>query len=225
MISALANLAMPFLRTLEPEQAHEVTLLAMETGLFPRSFAADDKKLAQTIWGLDFPNPLGIAAGFDKDARVPDAILDAGFGFAEIGTVTPQPQPGNPRPRIFRLPGDNAMINRLGFNSAGHASVLARLEKRGKRGVVGVNIGANKDSADRDEDYVSGLESFSGVADYFTVNISSPNPPGLRDLQAPKELDRLLARLMNKRDELAENGQEARPIAVKISPDLSLIHI
>lgn len=221
MISGLANLAMPFLRTLEPEQAHEVTLLAMETGLFPKSCGGDDKKLAQTIWGLDFPNPLGIAAGFDKDARVPDAILDAGFGFSEIGTVTPQPQPGNPRPRIFRLPGDGAMINRLGFNSAGHAKALARLEKRAKRGVIGVNIGANKDSTNRDNDYVSGLETFSGVADYFTVNISSPNTPGLRDLQAPKELDRLLARLMIRRDELAEKGQVAKPLAVKLSPDIA----
>jgi len=221
MISGLANLAMPFLRTLEPEQAHEVTLLAMETGLFPKSCSTDDRRLAQTIWGLNFPNPLGIAAGFDKDARVPDAILDAGFGFAEIGTVTPQPQPGNPRPRIFRLIQDGAMINRLGFNSGGHVKALARLEKRAKRGVVGVNIGANKDSTDRDADYVSGLETFSSVADYLTVNISSPNTPGLRDLQAPKELDRLLARLMNRRDELAEKGQEAKPIAVKISPDIA----
>lgn len=221
MIAGLANLAMPFLRSLEPEQAHEVTLRAMETGLFPRSCGVRDNKLAQTVWGLEFPNPLGIAAGFDKDARVPDAILDSGFGFAEIGTVTPLPQPGNPRPRIFRLPGDKAMINRLGFNSGGHAKALARLQKRARRGVVGVNIGANKDSADREGDYVAGLDAFSGVADYFTVNISSPNTPGLRDLQAPKELDRLLARLMNRRDELAEKGQEAKPIAVKLSPDIA----
>lgn len=221
MIGPLADLAMPFLRSLEPEQAHEVTLKAMETGLFPRCPAPDDARLAQTVWGLRFPNPLGIAAGFDKDARVPDAILDSGFGFAEIGTVTPLPQAGNPRPRIFRLPGDKAMINRLGFNSGGHANALAKLQRRSKRGVVGVNIGANKDSTDRDADYVLGLETFTGVADYFTVNISSPNTPGLRDLQAPKELDRLLAKLMDRRDALAQSGQEAKPIAVKLSPDIA----
>lgn len=221
MIPGLADLAMPFLRTLEPEQAHEVTLRAMEAGLFPRSCAPGNKKLKQTVWGLEFPNPLGIAAGFDKDARVPDAILASGFGFAEIGTVTPKPQAGNPRPRIFRLPEDGAMINRLGFNSGGHAAALKRLARRPRRGIVGVNIGANKDSPDRDEDYVAGLEAFSELADYFTVNISSPNTPGLRDLQAPKELDRLLARLMSKRDELAEKGIAPRPIAVKLSPDIA----
>jgi len=221
MIPGLADLAMPFLRTLEPEQAHEVTLRAMEAGLFPRSCAPDDEKLKQEIWGLEFPNPVGIAAGFDKDARVPDAILASGFGFAEIGTVTPEPQPGNPRPRIFRLPEDVAMINRLGFNSGGHAAALKRLRARPRRGIVGVNIGANKDSSDRDADYVAGLRTLSEVADYFTVNISSPNTPGLRDLQAPKELDRLLARLMSTRDELAEQGIKARPVAVKLSPDIA----
>lgn len=221
MISALADLAMPFLRTLEPEQAHEMTLRAMETGLFSQSCGADDKRLGQDIWNLHFPNPVGIAAGFDKDARVPNAILASGFGFAEIGTVTPRPQSGNSRPRVFRLPEDGGMINRLGFNSSGHAATLDRLKRRPRRGIVGVNIGANKDSEDRDADYVAGLEAFAGVADYFTVNISSPNTPGLRDLQAPKELDRLLARLMAKRDELAEAGFVAKPVAVKLSPDIS----
>lgn len=221
MIPGLADFAMPFLRTLEPEQAHELTLRAMEAGVFPRACTADDKSLAQTIWGLTFPNPVGIAAGFDKDARVPDAILASGFGFAEIGTVTPRPQSGNPRPRVFRLPDDGAMINRLGFNSGGHAAVLKRLARRPKKGIVGVNIGANKDSTDRDADYVAGVEAFSSLADYFTVNISSPNTPGLRDLQAPKELDRLLARLMAKRDDLTEKGQDPKPIAVKLSPDIA----
>lgn len=221
MIPGLADFAMPFLRTLEPEQAHELTLRAMEAGLFARACGTDDNALSQSIWGLTFPNPVGIAAGFDKDARVPDAILGSGFGFAEIGTVTPRPQSGNPRPRVFRLPDDGAMINRLGFNSGGHAAVLKRLERRPKKGIVGVNIGANKDSTDRDADYVAGLEAFSAAADYFTVNISSPNTPGLRDLQAPKELDRLLARLMAKRDDMAEKGQDPRPIAVKLSPDIA----
>lgn len=220
-MTGLADLAMPFLRTLEPEQAHELTLRAMEAGFYPRQCSDDDKWLAQNIWGLDFPNPIGIAAGFDKDARVPEAILGSGFGFAEIGTVTPLPQAGNPRPRVFRLPEDGAMINRLGFNSGGHKAVLARLEKRKGRGVVGVNIGANKDSTDREADYVAGLEAFSRVADYFTINISSPNTPGLRELQAPKELDQLLARLMAKRDELTAKGVPSRPIAVKLSPDIA----
>jgi dihydroorotate dehydrogenase len=221
MIPGLADLAMPFLRTLEPEQAHELTLRAMEAGLYPRPCAADDKRLGQTIWGLYFPNPIGIAAGFDKDARVHRAILASGFGFAEVGTVTPRAQPGNPRPRVFRLPADGAMINRLGFNSGGHAAALSRLEKRSRDGVVGVNVGANKDSDDREADYVAGLEVFSRVADYFTVNISSPNTPGLRDLQAPKELDRLLARLMEKRDASVADGLPSRPIAVKLSPDIA----
>ncbi|MFQ5626823.1 MAG: dihydroorotate dehydrogenase (quinone), partial [Methyloligellaceae bacterium] len=205
MISSIADLALPLLRALDPEHAHEVTLKALEAGLYPRQLERDDKRLAQKIWGLDFPNPVGIAAGFDKNARVPEAILRSGFGFAEVGTVTPHPQPGNPRPRVFRLPGAGAMINRLGFNNDGHARVLERLKRRTHKGVIGVNIGAGKDSKDsaaKQADYVGGLEAFTGVADYFTVNISSPNTPGLRDLQAPKELDDLLARLMAKRDAL-----------------------
>jgi dihydroorotate dehydrogenase len=221
MIGALADLALPFLRTLDPEKAHELTLKAMESGLYPRSMEADDPRLAQTLWGMNFPNPIGIAAGFDKNARVPDAILQSGFGFAEVGTVTPHPQQGNPSPRVFRLPKDGAMINRLGFNNEGHAGVLARLTRHARHGVVGVNIGANKDSTDREADYVAGLEAFISVADYFTVNISSPNTPGLRDLQAPKELNSLLARLMAKRDELIEQGAATRPITVKLSPDIA----
>lgn len=221
MIPGLTDFAMPFLRTLDPERAHELTLIAMETGLFPRQCEADDPRLAQKIGALEFPNPIGIAAGFDKDARVPDAILDAGFGYAEVGTLTPQPQTGNSKPRIFRLSADRAMINRLGFNNEGHAKALVRLKRRKRRGVIGVNIGANKDSADREADYVAGLEALSGVADYFTVNISSPNTPGLRDLQAPKELDSLLAKLMQKRAELVEAGVPPRPIAVKLSPDIA----
>lgn len=221
MMSSIADLALPFLRALDPEHAHEVTLKALEAGLYPRQLNADDKRLAQNIWGLDFPNPIGIAAGFDKNARVPGAILNSGFGFAEIGTVTPRPQSGNPRPRVFRLPRNGAMINRLGFNSQGHAAVLARLKRCDCQGVVGVNIGAGKDSADAPDDYVAGLEAFTPVADYFTVNISSPNTPGLRDLQAPKALDALLARLMAKRGELVRAGSPSRPITVKLSPDIA----
>ena len=224
MIPALADFALPFLRTLDPEKAHELTLRALESGLYPRQSGADDPRLAQTIWGLTFPNPIGIAAGFDKDARVPMEILSSGFGFAEIGTVTPRPQRGNPRPRVFRLPGDNGMINRLGFNSEGHAAVMPRLKRLQSithRGVVGVNIGANKDSADRDADFVAGLEAFAPVADYLTVNISSPNTPGLRDFHMEEELDRLLGKLMEKRDALQKAGADTCPVTVKLSPDIA----
>ena len=146
-------------------------------------------------FGLRFPNPLGLAAGFDKNAEVPDAMLALGFGFTEIGTVTPRPQAGNPRPRLFRLPEDRAVINRMGFNNEGHAAALRRLEARQARGgIVGVNIGANKDSADRIGDYVQGIAAFAHLASYFTVNISSPNTPGLRGLQSRAELEQLLGR-------------------------------
>lgn len=220
MIGGLATLALPFLHALEPEKAHELSLRALEAGLYPRA-EPDDPRLAQKIWGLDFTNPVGIAAGFDKNARVVDAILQSGFGFTEVGTVTPRPQSGNPRPRVFRLPVDRAMINRLGFNNEGHAAALLRLQKRSAKGVVGVNIGANKDSEDPAGDYVAGLKKFAGIADYLAVNISSPNTPGLRDLQAPKALDSLLARLMEARAELAAGGIAPTPVAVKLAPDIA----
>jgi dihydroorotate dehydrogenase len=223
MLGPLATLARPMLLALPPEQAHEVTLKALEAGLYPRQLAPDDPRLAQTVMGLDLPNPLGIAAGFDKDARVPDAILGLGMGFAEIGTVTPRPQAGNARPRVFRLIEDRALINRLGFNNQGHAAALARLERRAAigraSGIVGVNVGANKDAADRTADYVAGLEAFASVASYLTINISSPNTPGLRDLQAPKALDELLTRLMSARARLA--AEHRRPIVVKLAPDVA----
>jgi dihydroorotate dehydrogenase len=160
-----------------------------------------------------------MAAGFDKDARVPGALLAMGFGFTEIGTVTPRPQPGNPRPRVFRLIRERGAINRLGFNSAGHEAVRARLRRR-PAGILGVNIGANKDSADPAADYVTGLRAFNEPADYFTVNISSPNTPGLRDLQAPDRLNDLLTRLMAERARLEADGQPRRPLLVKLAPDL-----
>lgn len=216
----LFSLARPLLHMLPPETAHEMTLRALEAGVYPRA-APDDPRLAVRMLGLDFPNPVGIAAGFDKDARVPDAVLGLGCGFAEIGTVTPLPQPGNPPPRLFRLPADGAVINRLGFNNAGHEAALARLQQRPRRGIVGVNIGANKDATDRIGDYVKGLETFNEVASYFTVNISSPNTPGLRDLQAPEALDALLDRLMAARERLALEGRPRRPVVVKLAPDVA----
>jgi dihydroorotate dehydrogenase len=221
MLKGLFNLTRPALFALEPESAHEVSLKALEAGIYPGDPTPTDARLAQTVYGLSVPNPIGIAAGYDKDARVPNAILGLGCGFAEVGTITPKPQTGNAKPRVFRLVTDHAVINRLGFNNGGHAAAFARLEARPKRGVVGVNIGANKDTDDKAADYVLGLETFNALASYFTVNISSPNTPGLRDLQAPAALDALLERIMARRDTLVANGAPKRPIIVKIAPDIA----
>ena len=218
MIGRLIDIARSGLLFLDPERAHELTLRALETGVFPRA-ESDDPKLRQTVCGLEFPNPLGMAAGFDKDARVPGALLAMGFGFAEIGTVTPIPQAGNPRPRVFRLIRERGTINRLGFNSGGHDAAKARLAHR-PAGLIGVNIGANKDSAGLVEDFAAGLRAFYEVADYFTVNISSPNTPGLRDLQAPDRLNRLLTRLLSQRESLSAGTAPRRPILVKLAPDM-----
>jgi dihydroorotate dehydrogenase len=215
------DLVRPALFALAPEDAHEATLRALEVGIYPRAIEADDGCLAQTVMGLRFSNPIGIAAGFDKDARVPDAVLGMGCGFAEIGTVTPRAQDGNPRPRVFRLVEDRAVVNRLGFNNAGHDAAHRRLAARPRRGIVGVNIGANKDSADRAADYVAGLSRFHGLAGYFTVNISSPNTPGLRDLQAPAALDELIGRIMEARAAMTPSGAKAVPIVVKVAPDIA----
>ena len=221
MLSALFDLARPMLLALEPERAHELTLRSLEAGLYVRARQPDDPRLAVRLGALVFPNPVGIAAGFDKDARVPDAVLGLGCGFAEVGTVTPKPQAGNPRPRVFRLVADRAIINRLGFNNGGHAAALQRLERRPHRGIVGVNIGANRDATDRAADYVQGLKTFYGVASYFTVNISSPNTPGLRDLQVPDALGDLVRRLMEARAKLVLAGRPRVPIIVKIAPDIA----
>ena len=193
----------------------------MECGIYPHDNTAPDDRLAVNLWNLNFPNPLGIAAGFDKEARVPGAVLAMGCGFAEIGTVTPQAQPGNPAPRLFRLIKDRAVINRLGFNSSGHDVALANLKRHPVSGIIGINIGANKESADRTQDYVAGLSKFYQDASYFTANISSPNTPGLRDLQAPAALDDLLTRLLTERDRLTEETGLRRPIVIKISPDIA----
>ncbi len=226
MLNQLMDLARPALLALDPERAHLVSLQALERGIHPRDPGPDDPRLAVHVAGLAFPNPIGIAAGFDKDARVPAAVLAMGCGIAEIGTVTPRAQVGNPQPRVFRLIRDRAVINRLGFNNEGHGAALARLlarqDKTGSNGgIVGVNIGANKDATDRSADYVAGLEGFYGVASYFTVNISSPNTPGLRDLQAPAALDELLSRVMAARTARIAGGGPSRPIVVKIAPDIA----
>ncbi len=221
MLRGLFDLAPRILALLPPEEAHEMTLKSLELGLFPHAAAPDHPCLALSFAGLTLPNPVGVAAGFDKDARVPDALLALGCGFAEIGTVTPLAQSGNPSPRIFRLPRDHAVINRLGFNNAGHRSALARLHQRTEDGVIGVNIGANKDAEDRIGDYVAGLDAFYDVASYFTVNISSPNTPGLRDLHAPAALAQLLQRLMDARAKCVAAGKPSRPIVIKLSPDIA----
>lgn len=211
----------PLTRLIDAETAHGLVIRGLQ--LKPRwAPPASDPRLAVSLFGLDFPNPVGLAAGFDKNADVPDAMLDLGFGFVEIGTLTPRPQIGNPRPRLFRLPADHAVINRFGFNNAGHDAAFAKLAARKHRsGLVGVNIGANKDSSDRAQDYVQGITRFAPLADYFTVNISSPNTPGLRDLQHESQLDDLLARVMAARDDaIAAHGHKS--VLVKIAPDLAL---
>jgi dihydroorotate dehydrogenase len=224
MLSAVYDFARPLLFGLDPEQAHALTLKVLEFGLYPHTAVADDPRLRVGLWGLAMPNPLGIAAGFDKDARVPHRLLAMGFGHVEIGTVTPRAQAGNPTPRIFRLVRDRAMINRLGFNNAGHAAALARLiefRRGGGIGVVGVNVGANRDATDRVADYAAGVRAFYDVASYFTINVSSPNTPGLRDLQAPAALDELLDRVLGTRAALVAAGKPSRPVVVKLAPDIA----
>src|SRR6185295_4592554 len=222
MFGALFEVARPLLHALDPEQAHELTLKALEAGFYPRATGADDPRLVSELWGMRFSNPVGVAAGFDKDARVADAVIAMGFGYTEVGTVTPRPQAGNARPRVFRLSGDRAIINRLGFNNAGHAAALARLSRPSQSsGIVGVNVGANRDAVDRASDYVAGIRAFSDVAAYLTVNVSSPNTPGLRDLQAPAQLDTLLQRVLAAREELVAAGKPRRPIVVKLAPDIA----
>ena len=209
------------LRLLDAEDAHRLAILALKIPPFVK-LVADDPRLAVRAFGLNFPNPVGMAAGFDKHAEVPDALLKLGFGFVEVGTVTPRPQAGNPRPRVFRLPRDEGVINRLGFNSEGADAVLRRLAARANEGgIVGVNIGANKDSADRIADYVRLIEIFAPVVSYFTVNISSPNTPGLRDLQQAKVFDELTARVVDARARVSRQAGPT-PVLIKIAPDLTL---
>jgi len=220
VIKFLSAVAHPVLMMLDPETAHHATIAGLKL-LPPAPVQPSHRSLGVKAFGLSFPNPLGMAPGFDKGAEVPDALLQLGFGFVEIGTVTPLPQPGNPRPRIFRLRADEAVINRLGFNSEGGEKVLERLSARAKHGIVGVNVGANKETSDRSADYVNGINRFAAVADYFTVNISSPNTPGLRDLQQASALNELLGRVLEARDEAALSYGR-KPVLLKIAPDLTM---
>jgi dihydroorotate dehydrogenase len=220
-VPALYPLIRPLLYRLPPEAAHQLSLHALRAGIGPLVAGGcrepQSPALSQRIWGLDFSNPVGLAAGFDKDASAPDALLRLGFGFVEIGTVTPRQQPGNPKPRLFRLDRELAVINRMGFNSGGLDLVAGRLARRQRTGIVGVNLGMNRDSTDATADYAEGIRRMAELADYLVVNISSPNTPGLRDLQARAELDGLLRRLIETR---GRTGRQV-PLLLKIAPDLT----
>ena len=221
VIGLIDRLSRPLLRALDPEDAHTLAIKALR--YMPLAKAqADAAELAVGAFGLKFPNPIGLAAGFDKNAQVPDTLLRLGFGFVEVGTVTPRAQAGNPKPRLFRLEVDQGVINRLGFNNDGAAAAHVRLAaRRNAGGIVGVNIGANRDSADRVNDYARLIETFAAVASYFTVNVSSPNTPGLRDLQQADALDDLLARVLDARERIRPRAG-LTPVLLKIAPDLTL---
>lgn len=210
----LYSLLRPILFRLDPEQAHRMTVRALS--LMPASRPAPvDPRLRVSLAGLDFGSPVGLAAGFDKDAEVTDAMLSFGFGFVEAGTVTPLPQPGNPRPRLFRLVEDEAVINRMGFNGGGMEKAAANLRRRrGRGGIVGINVGANKEAVDRLQDYATGIQHLGPLADYVTLNISSPNTPGLRDLQAAIQLHDLITRIAPVKAAIG------KPVFLKVAPDL-----
>jgi len=213
---ALYPIIRPLIFRLDAERAHRLTigLLSLRTGTGFTPEPDWTPTLETTVAGLRFPNPIGLAAGFDKDAKVFGPLLNLGFGFAEVGTLTQRPQKGNPKPRLFRLEEDEAVINRMGFNNEGQAAALKRLDRAWGKGIVGVNIGANKDSADRIADYVEGVRAMSGVARYITINISSPNTPGLRQLQDEGALRALLSAVQEARN------AERPPIFLKVAPDL-----
>src|SRR5688572_9510781 len=235
MPMAFYKLLRPFAFALDAETAHGAAIAALKFAHRnpPRHFP---QSLRTTLAGIDFPSPVGLAAGFDKDGEVAEAMLGAGFGFVEIGTVTPKPQSGNPKPRLFRLAEDRAVINRMGFNNGGFEAAKVRLRRGGWRlggwvahnldklqcrgpGLVGVNIGANKDSADRIADYVAGVREMGPCAAYLTINVSSPNTPGLRDLQDEGLLSELLAAVLAERDVLV-GGPFPKPVFLKVAPDL-----
>jgi dihydroorotate dehydrogenase len=223
VLSRAYALARPILHRLDPERAHHLTLLALRSGLVRGAPGPDDPVLRTRVLGLDFLNPVGLAAGFDKDAEVMDAMLSFGFGFVEAGTVTPLPQPGNPKPRLFRLDADWAVINRFGFNSRGLVPFRERLQARRARaaaGIVGANVGKNRDTADAAADYERGIEELAPFADYLVVNVSSPNTPGLRALQRRDEITELLRRALAARGR-AVGQHRPPPLLAKVGPDLT----
>ncbi len=211
-------LVRPLLMAMDAEKAHNLTISALKTGLMPGGGRADPDALATSVFGLDFPNPIGLAAGFDKNAEVPDAMLRLGFGFVECGTVTPRPQDGNPKPRLFRVPTAQAVINRFGFNNQGLDAYAARLEARwGRPGIVGANVGKNKDTVDAASDYTACIRRVAPLANYLVVNVSSPNTPGLRTLQSRDALADLLGQCLEAR---ASTGVTP-PLLLKVAPDLT----
>ncbi|MBT4006600.1 MAG: quinone-dependent dihydroorotate dehydrogenase [Rhodospirillales bacterium] len=223
----LYDIFRPLLGCVGPELSHNITLTALASGLGPRLKVAPDPSLAIQLWGRDFINPLGLAAGFDKNARVIGPVLDMGFGFTEIGTVTPKAQPGNPKPRIFRLKEDKAVINRLGFNNLGvdgaEANLMRWREKQNQGpnpGLVGINIGKNKDATDGAADYGFCAGKLGGYADYLVINVSSPNTPGLRALQSAAALEEILGAVGDALADAELAGGKGIPVLVKISPDL-----
>jgi dihydroorotate dehydrogenase len=223
--SRLFGLLKPAIFALDPETGHRFAIAGLKA--LPtrgaRSSLAQPGKLAVDVAGIAFPNPVGVAAGFDKDAEVPDPLLGLGFGFTEVGSITPRPQSGNPKPRLFRLIEDDGVINRLGFNNKGAESALTRLNaRRGRPGIVGVNIGANKDTEDRIADYAAMTRMMTPLASYLAVNVSSPNTPGLRALQDEGALNALIDAVIEARAEAAPNagGKDLPPIFLKVAPDL-----
>jgi dihydroorotate dehydrogenase len=217
------QIAKGILHRMDPEKAHTATINALKMGMgsLIGSAAVSDPILKTSVFGIDFPNPVGLAAGFDKDAEVTRAMLKMGFGFVEAGTVTPKPQIGNPKPRLFRLSEDAAVINRFGFNNKGLKAFKARLTlQKDRPGIIGANVGANKDSEDRTADYVTGVDTLYGLSQYFTINISSPNTPGLRALQSKEALEELITRVVAVRDKKVAGGQPSIPMLVKVAPDV-----
>ncbi|KAJ8956530.1 hypothetical protein NQ318_019250 [Aromia moschata] len=216
------NYFMPVIHLLDAEKAHNLAVLACKYRLFPKSHYKDPEILKVKVFGKEFPNPIGIAAGFDKDGKAVLGLRDIGFGFVEIGSVTPEPQPGNQQPRVFRLMQDFAVINRYGFNSEGHDRVLERIKDikgSADSNIIGVNLGKNKTSSDPIKDYVNGIKKFGLTADYLVINISSPNTPGLRDMQSKENLRKLLAALVETRNSLPVKKKP--PLLLKLAPDLS----
>lgn len=221
MRRAIERVGLRALHLLDPETAHGVALKALNMGLAGRSGPVTSRRLRTSLAGLDLPNPIGVAAGFDKNALAVDAVLQTGFGFCEIGAVTPRPQPGNPKPRLFRLSADQAAINRFGFNNQGMEQIRKNLSKHRRNGIVGVNLGANKDTPDKAEDFIAVLRAFYGLVDFATINVSSPNTESLRDLQGRTALEDLLNRVLEARSALPRQV----PVFLKIAPDLTDIDL
>lgn len=216
------NVLLPILFKFDAETAHNIAMLAAKYKLLPKSSYVDPPQLSAQLWNLEFPNPVGIAAGFDKQAEGVESLHKVGFGFVEVGSITPKPQPGNEKPRVFRLENNKAIINRFGFNSDGHHIVYERiktLQSNKYKGIIGINLGKNKESPDPVEDYVKGIEKFGDVAHYFVVNVSSPNTLGLRKLQGKQQLEHLLKAVVEARNKLQVKPLPA--LLLKIAPDLS----